>query len=135
MNAQPCVYIVEDDDAVRDSLGMLIESAGFSQKSFHGMEYFFTAYDPGRPSCLILDANESGLANLEFWDELEHRHIRVPIIFLKSYAMSHKELSAANFGRFVVLKKPVQIEVLIKTIQALLRPETHTTGHDGIAAP
>ncbi len=135
MNVQPCVYIIEDDDAVRDSLGMLIESAGFAQKSFHSVEHFFTAHDLGTPGCLILDANDSGLTNLEFRDELKQRHIRVPIIFLKSYSAPHKELSAANFGRFAVLNKPVQIEELIKTIQALLQPETNLTGQDGIAAP
>ena len=122
MYAQPYVYIIEEDDAVRDSLGMLIESAGYAQKSFHGIEHFFTAYDPGTPGCLILDANESGLTNLVFRDELKLRHIRLSIIFLKRYGESHKELLAANFGRFAVLTKPVQIEVLIKTIQALLQP-------------
>jgi FixJ family two-component response regulator len=135
MNAQPYVFIIEEDDAVRDGLEMIVENAGYTQQSFDNIEHFFKAYEPGTPGCLILDANESGMTNLELQDELRHRHVRVPIIFLKRYGESHKELSATNFGRSAVLTKPVQIEVLLKTIQALLRPETNITGQDGIDVP
>ena len=132
MNPQPCVFIIEEDDAVRDGLEMIIEDAGYAQQSFYNIEDFFKDYDPGTTGCLILDANESGMSNLDLRDELNHRNILLPIIFLTRYGDLPEELTAANSGRSAVLTKPVQIDVLIETIQALLQPETNTTGQDGI---
>jgi FixJ family two-component response regulator len=135
MSAQPCTFIIEDDDAVRDSLGMIIETVGYAQQSFDNIEHFFTAYDPGTPGCLILDANESGITNLELRTELNHRNISLPIIFLTRYGDLPMDLTAANYGRSAVLTKPVQIDVLIKTIQTLLQPEANTTSQGGIDVP
>ena len=132
MNPQPYVFIIEEDDAVRDGLEMIIEDAGYAQQSFYNIEDFFKDYDPGTTGCLILDANESGMSNLDLRDELNHRNILLPIIFLTRYGDLPEELTAANSGRSAVLTKPVQIDVLIETIQALLQPETNTTGQDGI---
>ena len=132
MNPQPCVFIIEEDDAVRDGLEMIIEDAGYAQQSFYNIEDFFKDYDPGTTGCLILDANESGMSNLDLRDELNHRNILLPIIFLTRYGDLPEELTAANSGRSAVLTKPVQIDVLIETIQALLQPETNMTGQDRI---
>jgi len=132
MNPQPYVFIIEEDDAVRDGLEMIIEDAGYAQQSFYNIEDFFKDYDPGTTGCLILDANESGMSNLELRDELNHRNILLPIIFLTRYGDLPEELTAANSGRSAVLTKPVQIDVLIETIQALLQPETNMTGQDRI---
>jgi len=132
MNPQPYVFIIEEDDAVRDGLEMIIEDAGYAQQSFYNIEHFFKDYDPGTTGCLILDANESGMSNLDLRDELNHRNILLPIIFLTRYGDLPEELTAANSGRSAVLTKPVQIDVLIETIQALLQPETNMTGQDRI---
>ncbi len=53
MNTQQCVFIIEDDDAVRDGLRMIIENAGYMQQSFDNIERFFKAYNPGTLGCLI----------------------------------------------------------------------------------
>jgi two-component system, LuxR family, response regulator FixJ len=135
MNAKPYVFIIESDDAVRDGLEMVIEHAGYTQQSFDNIEHFFKAYDSGTLGCLILDANESGMTNLELRDELDLRNIRVPIIFLIRYGDLAKDLTSAITRRSAALTKPVQIEVLIKTIQALLRPETNIIGQDDIDVP
>jgi FixJ family two-component response regulator len=135
MSAQPCIFIIEDDDAVRDSLGMIIETAGYAHQSFDNIESFFKAYCHGTPGCLILDANGSGMSNLELRDNLNLRNIYLPIIFLTRYGDFPKDLTATNSGKSVVLTKPIQIEVLIKTIQALLRNSTNITGQNEIEYP
>jgi FixJ family two-component response regulator len=132
MRDQPVIFIIEDDDAVRESLGMIIETAGYTQQSFDSIEHFLKACDPGMPGCLILDANESGLTNLELRDEFNLRNILVPILFLTRYGDLPMDLTVANYGRAAVLTKPVQIEVLFKTIQKLLQPEPKATSQDGI---
>jgi FixJ family two-component response regulator len=56
MSIKPCVFIVDDDDAVRDGLGLVVETAGFAFQSFANAEHFLEAYHPGHPAawCLTL---------------------------------------------------------------------------------
>lgn len=135
MSAQPCVFIIEDDDAVRDGLGMILETAGYLQQPFDNIEHFFESYDPGTPGCLMLDANAEAMANLKLLAELNHRNIRLPIIFLTRYGDLPMDLQTANAGRFAVLTKPIQIGMLIDTIRTLLQPEIDITGQNRIGDP
>ena len=82
MNSQPCVYIVDDDVAVRDSLKLVIEIADLACETFESAEHFLQAYCPGRPGCLLLDVNMPGMNGDELQAELIRRSIRLPIIFL-----------------------------------------------------
>jgi FixJ family two-component response regulator len=82
MITQPCVFVVDDDDAVRDSLGLVFETAGIVYQTFASAECFLESYCPGQLGCLVLDVNMPGLDGHELQAELSRRHIQLPIIFL-----------------------------------------------------
>jgi FixJ family two-component response regulator len=121
MGWQNCVFIVEDDYAVRDSVGMILEAAGFIQQSFNCAEDFLQAYCPETPGCLLLDINLPGMNGLELQTELIHRKIQLPIIFFTSYDDTAIKDRAMKNGANQVLLKPVSSNVLISQIQNALQ--------------
>ncbi|AMK75755.1 MULTISPECIES: response regulator transcription factor [Methylomonas] len=126
MNTQPCVFIVDDDDAVRDSLGLVFETADLAYQTFASAEHFLESYCPGQPGCLVLDVNMPGLDGHELQAELNRRHIHLPIIFLTAYGDIPMTVRAIKAGAVDFLTKPVSTELLIDRVQAALRLEANT---------
>jgi FixJ family two-component response regulator len=123
MNTQPCVYIVDDDYAVRDALGLVMETAGLAYQTFESAEDFLQNYCPGQPGCLLLDVNLPGLNGPELQAELTGRNIHLPIIFLTAYGDIPMSVRAIKAGAVDFLTKPVPSILLIERIQTVLQHE------------
>ncbi len=123
MNIEPCIFIVDDDYAVRDGLGLVFETANLSYQTFDSAEHFLQAYCPGKPGCLLLDMNMPGLNGLELQDELRRRNIHLPIIFLTAHGDIPTTVRAVKAGAVDFLTKPVPSKLLIERIQAVLQHE------------
>ncbi len=121
MNVQPCVFIVDDDEAVRDGLEMVMETVGLACQTFGNAERFLEDYQPGTPGCLVLDINMPGMNGDELQTELIRQNIRLPIIFLTSYGDIPMSVRTIKAGAVDFLTKPVQISQLIECIQAELQ--------------
>ena len=124
MNTQPCVYIVDDDYAVRDALGLVMETAGLACQTFESAEHFLETYCPGVPGCLLLDVNLPGLNGDELQAELNRRNMHLPIIFLTAHGDIPMTVRTIKAGAVDFLTKPVPSKLLIERIQAVLRHET-----------
>lgn len=83
MKDKPTVYVVDDDEAVHDSLRGLIDSTDLNVETYPCAEDFLDAYDPGRPGCLVLDVRLPGMSGLELQKKLVAECISIPIIFMK----------------------------------------------------
>jgi len=123
MNTKPCVFIVDDDDAIRDGLGMVLETAGIACQVFENAECFLERYVPGTSGCLVLDIVMPGMHGDELQAELIRRNILLPIIFLTSYGDKPTVNRSFKAGAVDYMTKPVQIKLLIERIQALLQHE------------
>ncbi|QSB00269.1 response regulator transcription factor [Methylomonas sp. EFPC1] len=126
MNTQPCLFVVDDDDAVRDSLGLVFETAGLAYQTFASAECFLESYSPEQPGCLVLDVNMPGLDGHELQAELIRRHIHLPIIFLTAYGDIPMTVRAMKAGAVDFLTKPVSTELLLDRVQAALQLEVNT---------
>jgi FixJ family two-component response regulator len=127
MNTQPCVFIVDDDYAVRDGLGLVIETAGLPYQAFESAEHFLQTYCPSKPGCLLLDVNMPGLNGLELQTELIRRNItHLSIIFLTAHGDIPMTVRAVKAGAVDFLTKPVPSKLLIERIQAALQQQTRT---------
>ena len=129
MNTQPCVYIVDDDYAVRDALGLVMETAGLACQTFESAEHFLETYCPGMPGCLLLDVNLPGLNGDELQAELNRRNIHLPIIFLTAYGDIPMTVRVIKAGAIDFLTKPVPSKLLIERIQAVLQQEAQIHEH------
>jgi FixJ family two-component response regulator len=123
MSTQPCIYIVDDDVAVRDALGLVMETAGLAYQTFESAECFLQAYCPGKRGCLLLDVNLPGLSGHELHSEITHRNIQLPIIFLTAYGDIPMTVRAIKAGAVDFLTKPVPSKLLIERIQTALEHE------------
>ena len=132
MSIQPCVFIVDDDYAVRNSLELVIETAGLACQTFESAEHFLQSYCPGKSGCLLLDVNMPGMNGDELQTELIRRNIHLPIIFLTAYADIPLTVRTIKAGAVDFLTKPVPSKLLLERIQEVLRHEDQL--HDQVMA-
>lgn len=114
--AGPLVYVVDDDDALRDSLRWLLESAGYRAATFGDAERFLSAFEPGLASCLLLDVRMPGLTGLELQEELNRRGQTLPIIFITGHGDVPMAVQAVKNGAFHFLEKPFSDAQLLQLI-------------------
>lgn len=108
----PCVYIVDDDAAVRDGISLFLKTAGLHCKTFANAEEFLAQYHPNDPGCMVLDVNLPGLDGPQLQRELNALKIRLPIIFLTAYGDIPMSVRAIKSGAVDFLTKPIQSEIL-----------------------
>jgi two-component system, LuxR family, response regulator FixJ len=123
MACTPYVYIVDDDDAVRNGIGLIVETAGLKCKTFPDAEKFLANYRPGAPGCLILDVNLPGLNGPQLQLELNRLNIHLPIIFLTAYGDIPMTVRTIKAGAVDFLTKPVPSKELLERIHEVLKQE------------
>lgn len=100
------VFIVDDDEAVRDSLRWLLEANGYRVKSFGSAEDFLEAYDPEQIGILIVDVRMPGMSGLELQEELIARNAPLPIVFITGHGDVPMAVSTIKKGAIDFLEKP-----------------------------
>ena len=129
MSHQPCIYIVDDDYAVRDGLGLIIESAGLTYRTFGNAEDFLEAYKDGYTGCLLLDINMPGMKGHELQAELIRRNSQLPIIFLTAFGDIPMTVRAMKAGAVDFLTKPVPKKKLLDCIELALKQAADKQQH------
>lgn len=124
MNRNTSVYVVDDDDAVRSSLRLLLKSVGIPAVSFGSARDFLAAYDPDVPGCLVLDVRMPGMSGLELQEELNHRGAIIPVIFITGHGDIPMAVEAMQHGAFDFLQKPFRDQDLIDRVQRALAADT-----------
>jgi FixJ family two-component response regulator len=119
------VFIVENDDAVRDSLGMVLQIADIPYQAFDSLEHFLKAYDRVTAGCFVLDINLPKTNDYNLEASLIQQ-IQLPIILLVNFGDMPMSIRESNLEIFAVLTKPVRVDLLIDTIQALLQQKLKT---------
>jgi FixJ family two-component response regulator len=117
MSAVPIVFIVDDDVSVRDSLELLIQSAGCQAETFASAEEFL-AYPRARtPSCLVLDVKLPHLNGLDLQERIAADRVDMPIIFITRDADVPTTVRAMKAGAAEFLTKPFDADVLLNAIR------------------
>ena len=118
------VFIVDDDEAVRDSLRWLLEANGYRVKSFGGAEEFLEAYDPDHIGVLIVDVRMPGMNGLELQEELIARNAPLPIVFITGHGDVPMAVSTIKKGAIDFLEKPFN-ETDLRAIVARMLQEAN----------
>ena len=111
------VYIVDVDQAVRDSVRMLIESDGLQAATFASAEAFLDNFPPGPRGCLILDVHMPGMNGVELLEHLHARGVFVPVIIVTAYKEEHLIKRALQAGAYAVVMKPFKDNELLQLIE------------------
>jgi FixJ family two-component response regulator len=114
------VIIVDDDEAMRESLVGLVRSAGWRATAFASADEFLDQSVPTVPACLVLDVRMPGLSGLDLQDELANTSRQIPIIFLTGHADVPMTVRAMKAGALEFLTKPFSDEKLLEAIRQAL---------------
>lgn len=122
-NGETTVFIVDNDDAVRAALSLLVHSYGLEVEAFASAEEFLDAYPRGRAGCLLLDLHMPGMKGPDLQDALAALGIHLPVIIVTGYKDDPLAKRALEAGAVAVLAKPFRHEELMRHVQiALGRP-------------
>jgi len=118
--AVPMVFIVDDDESLRESLGSLFRSVGLRVELFGTAPEFLSAALPDVPSCLVLDVRLPGLSGLDFQSELVRANVRIPIIFMTGHGDIPMSVRAMKAGAVEFLTKPFRDQDMLDAVQLAL---------------
>lgn len=116
MSSPEKVYIIDDDQAVRDALVLLFGTAGYAVAAFPAPDAFLDACTAECEGCIILDLNMPGMNGLAFQKVLRQRSIALPVVFLTGYGTIPMAVRAMRDGAIDFLTKPVDSELLLKCV-------------------
>ena len=121
MNPKPAsVFVVDDDDAVRNSLRLLLKSVGLPTVAFASAREYLDSWHPDQPGCLVLDVRMPGMSGLELQEELNRRGAIIPVIFISGHGDIPMAVEAIQHGAFDFLQKPFRDQDLIDRVQRAL---------------
>jgi FixJ family two-component response regulator len=114
------VFVVDDDEGVRTSLGILLDSAGYRPMACSSAPEFLAQYDPARPGCLLLDMRMPGMNGMELLRELAGRGAFLPVIFITGHGDVPMAVEAMKGGAFDFLQKPFSQHDLLDRVSRAL---------------
>ena len=114
---QPVVFIIDDDELVRESMERLLRSVALQVKLFPSTQEFLQSARPDVPGCLVLDVRLPGMGGLDFQCELAKSSIHLPIIFITGHGDIPMTVRAMKAGAIEFLTKPFRDQELLDAIQ------------------
>src|SRR5579871_6041390 len=117
MKELPTVLIVDDDEAVRNALRLLLKSIGLAARSFASAQEFMAGYQPSQPGCLLLDVRMPGMSGLELQQQLNLRGATIPGLCISGHGYIPMAVEAMQHGAFDFLQKPFRDQDLLDRVQ------------------
>ena len=114
------VYVVDDDEAVRDSLQWLLEGKDYRVRCFDSSESFISRYDPREVACLIADIRMGGMSGMELQDRLIERRSPLPIVFITGHGDVPMAVNTMKKGAMDFIQKPFKEEELLGLVERML---------------
>jgi two-component system, LuxR family, response regulator FixJ len=122
----PTVFVVDDDEGVRNSLRFLLKSVGLTARTLASASEFLETYHPSQPGCLVLDVRMPGMSGLELQQQLNLRGAVIPVIFITGHGDIPMAVEAMQQGAFDFLQKPFRDQDLIDRIQRALERDARS---------
>lgn len=114
------VYVVDDDEAVRDSLQWLLEGKDYRVRCLDSAESFLARYDPREVACLIADIRMGGMTGLELQDKLLERKSPLPIVFITGHGDVPMAVNTMKKGALDFIQKPFNEDDLLSVVERML---------------
>ena len=114
------VYVVDDDEGVRDSLQWLLEGKDYRVRCYESAETFLSRYDAREVACLIVDIRMGGMTGLELQDRLVERKSPLPIVFITGHGDVPMAVDTMKKGAMDFIQKPFQEDALVNLVERML---------------
>ncbi len=137
-DATPTVFVVDDDEPVRDAIAMLLDTVDLPHRTFGSAQAFLSGYERGRSGCLVLDIRMPGMSGLELQDHLLETRDPLPIIFITGHGDIPMAVEAMKKGAVDFIRKPFRDQELLDRVQQALSFDAGNREHqadlDGVRA-
>ena len=134
MRSEPTVFVVDDDDDVRDSLRWLIESAGYHVETHATPQAFLAAYQSGAPGCVVVDLRMPGMSGIDLQEKLSVNQPSIPVIVITAFGDVATAVRAMKSGAVDFLEKPFNNQALVARIRdAVALDADRRSAHEGRA--
>ena len=120
------IYVVDDDEGVRDSLQWLLEGKDYRVRCFDSAETFLSRYDPREVACLIVDIRMGGMTGLELQDKLIERKSPLPITFITGHGDVPMAVTTMKKGAVDFIQKPFDEAPLVSLVERMLEQARQT---------
>jgi FixJ family two-component response regulator len=117
---EPMVYVIDDEEMVREALARLLRSAGFNAQGFASATEVLSQELPRVPICILLDMNLKTTDGFDVQNQLAQKGIQVPVIFLTGYGSIPMSVRAIKAGAHEFLTKPVDDDELLEAVRRAL---------------
>jgi FixJ family two-component response regulator len=117
---EPMVYVIDDEEMVRDALVRLLRSAGFNARGFASATEVLSQEWPSVPMCILLDMNLKSTSGFDVQIQLAQKGVLVPIIFLTGYGSIPMSVRAIKAGAHEFLTKPIDDDELLGAVRRAL---------------
>jgi two-component system response regulator TtrR len=119
--AEPTVYVIDDDESIRELLTWLMKRNAIRVEAFPNGKSFLNSYRPGAPGCLVLDLYMPGMSGLDLQQYLKDTGIEMPVIFLSGRADVPKAVAAVKSGAIDFIEKPFDYRQIVDLVRECLR--------------
>lgn len=127
---QPTVFVVDDDEAMRDSIRWLLESVSLSARMFSSANEFINADDLHQPGCILLDVRMPGISGMELLGQLKDHGILQPVIIITGHGDVPMAVRALKNGAFDFIQKPFNGQELLDRVNAALKLDRESRQHN-----
>ena len=128
------VYVVDDDEAVRDSLQWLLEGKDYRVRCFESAESFLSRYDAREVACLIVDIRMGGMTGLELQNRLIESSSLLPIVFITGHGDVPMAVDTMKKGAMDFIQKPFKEDQLVALVERMLDQARDAFAEQQIAA-
>jgi len=118
---EPTVYVIDDDESIRELLVWLMKRNAIRAEAFPNAKSFLKAYRPGVPGCLVLDLYMPGMSGLDLQQYLKEAGIEMPVIFLSGRADVPKAVAAVKSGAIDFIEKPFDYRKIVELVRECIR--------------
>jgi len=128
MNNNSTVFVVDDDQEVREALQLLMESVGLPVETFGSSQEYLEQFDPERPGCLVLDIRMPGMSGLELQARLAAENIHPPIVMITGHGDVPMAVRAVQAGAVDFVQKPFNDQALLDSVHRAIQQDAVQRG-------
>ena len=128
MSDSSTVFVVDDDQEVRDALQLLMESVGLNVEAFESAQSYLDQFDPERPGCLVLDVRMPGMSGLDLQARLAAERLHPPVIVITGHGDVPMAVRAVQAGAVDFIEKPFNDQALLDGVHRAIEQDAEQRG-------
>ena len=126
--SEPRVFIVDDDQEVRNALELLMESVGLRASTYESAQAFLDAFDPDLPGCIVLDVRMPGMSGMDLQARLAAETLHPPVIIITGHGDVPMAVRAVQSGAVDFIEKPFNDQALLDSVHKAIEQDARQRG-------